>query len=203
MLDGLGIERAHVVGQSMGGALAQLAAARHPARVATLTLISTSPMTGGHDDLPGPDPRTWDMSEAAEPDWGDPESLAEYIVADARALSSTRHPFDENGDARPRPPRPRARRAPREPGQPHAPPRRPGPDRALRAAARLHGTADPLFPIAHGEAFGGELVRLEGGGHVLHPGDWDQTLGDRRPDLGGDLVGGPRPSTRRSSPRSS
>jgi pyruvate dehydrogenase E2 component (dihydrolipoamide acetyltransferase) len=41
-LDGLEIERAPLVGQSLGGAIAATAAAAHPARVAALTLISSA-----------------------------------------------------------------------------------------------------------------------------------------------------------------
>jgi pimeloyl-ACP methyl ester carboxylesterase len=45
----------------------------------------------------------------------------------------------------------------------------------------VHGTADPLFPIEHGEALaqavpGGKLVRLEGGGHELNEADWPQII---------------------------
>jgi len=39
LLDALGVEKTHVVGLSMGGAIAQLLAARHPERVLTLTSI--------------------------------------------------------------------------------------------------------------------------------------------------------------------
>jgi pimeloyl-ACP methyl ester carboxylesterase len=39
LLDHLGIDRVHLVGMSMGGMIAQTVAARHPARVASLTSI--------------------------------------------------------------------------------------------------------------------------------------------------------------------
>src|SRR3954454_88127 len=51
VLDGHGIARAHVVGGSMGGALAQLLALDHPERVASLVLLSPSP-AGPGGDLP-------------------------------------------------------------------------------------------------------------------------------------------------------
>ena len=45
LLDALGIERVHLVGMSMGGMIAQTVAARHPARVLSLTSIFS---TTGH-----------------------------------------------------------------------------------------------------------------------------------------------------------
>ncbi len=42
LLDGLGIARAHVVGASLGGMIAQVLAARYPARVLSLTSIMSS-----------------------------------------------------------------------------------------------------------------------------------------------------------------
>jgi pimeloyl-ACP methyl ester carboxylesterase len=42
----------------------------------------------------------------------------------------------------------------------------------------IHGTADPIFALAHGDALVDEipdatLVTLEGAGHLLDPADWD------------------------------
>lgn len=42
LLDALNIDKAHVVGGSLGGVIAQVLAARHPDRVLSLTLISTT-----------------------------------------------------------------------------------------------------------------------------------------------------------------
>lgn len=50
VLDGHGIQSAHIVGMSMGGMIAQLVALRHASRVRTLTVMSTSPL--GVSELP-------------------------------------------------------------------------------------------------------------------------------------------------------
>src|SRR5262245_5990327 len=54
VLDATATERAHVVGMSTGGWIAQLLALNHPERVATLTLIASPPNPPGpvHADLP-------------------------------------------------------------------------------------------------------------------------------------------------------
>ncbi len=54
LMDALQIDRAHVVGASMGGMIAQIVAADYPERVKSLvSLMSTS----GNPTLPGPSPR--------------------------------------------------------------------------------------------------------------------------------------------------
>jgi pimeloyl-ACP methyl ester carboxylesterase len=55
LLDALGVERAHVVGASMGGMIAQILAAKHARRVRSLVCAMS---TSGSRKLPGP---RWDI----------------------------------------------------------------------------------------------------------------------------------------------
>ena len=51
LLDALGVEKAHIVGASMGGMIVQLMAAKHPEKVLSMTSIMSS---SGRPGLPGP-----------------------------------------------------------------------------------------------------------------------------------------------------
>ena len=187
VLDGHDVERAHVAGMSMGGMIAQQLAVAHPDRVERLTLISTTALGEPDGELPGPDAAYLEHAEAAEGlDWADTEALAAFIVSDARALAGTRHPFDEAAT------RDFVRRDLARTVNPASLVNHtllggdedPAGAIASQIEAPLtvvHGTADPLFPPAHGEALaaavgGAELVLLEGGGHELHEGDWDEIV---------------------------
>jgi pimeloyl-ACP methyl ester carboxylesterase len=62
VLDQLGIDRAHVLGLSLGGFVAQEVAIAYPARVRSLTLLSTS---ADPTDPTMPGPRTWALIRSA------------------------------------------------------------------------------------------------------------------------------------------
>ena len=64
LLDHLGIERAHVVGASMGGMIAQALAIEHPNRVRTLTSIMS---TTGEAGVGEPDPEILGILLAERP----------------------------------------------------------------------------------------------------------------------------------------
>jgi pimeloyl-ACP methyl ester carboxylesterase len=182
VLDGHGVGKAHVVGMSMGGMIAQLVALEHPSRVASLTVISSSPLGVDTSHLPQmSDAYIKHSAEGAKVDWSNRGQVVDFIVKDAQAIASTVHPFDgaqmrafvehdfdrsggllsatnhfmlKGGDAWK------------------------GRLREMTAPLLvIHGTADPIFPVEHGEALAeavavAKLLRIEGGGHELHPDDW-------------------------------
>ncbi|MGI5469534.1 alpha/beta fold hydrolase [Streptomyces sp. CA-132043] len=104
VLDGLGVARAHLVGMSLGGMLAQLLIADHPDRVLSATLLGTCALsTADHvrpdgtrvpaAELPGIAPEV--LAAWAQPveDHG-PEAELDRRVAHWRLLSGGGIPFD-------------------------------------------------------------------------------------------------------------
>src|SRR4051794_15734925 len=84
VLDALGVSRAHLVGVSMGGGIAQWLAVHDADRVQTITLIATS--AAGErdtaDPLPPPDARIMQLLDDPPPvDWGDRTSVIDHLVA--------------------------------------------------------------------------------------------------------------------------
>ncbi|MGW6795241.1 alpha/beta fold hydrolase [Streptomyces chartreusis] len=95
LLDHLEIDRAHVVGRSMGGMIAQSMAARHPDRVATLTSIYS---TTGALDVGQPTLRTRLMLIASPPARTRKQAIAGYLRM-TRHLGGTAHQLDEAAEA--------------------------------------------------------------------------------------------------------
>ncbi|HMV04676.1 MAG TPA: alpha/beta hydrolase [Accumulibacter sp.] len=89
LLDALEVERAHIVGASMGGAIAQIVAARYAARILSLTCIMT---TSGHPELPAPTPEAARALFAPLPPARDKESLIEDAIRRQLAVASPDYP---------------------------------------------------------------------------------------------------------------
>jgi pimeloyl-ACP methyl ester carboxylesterase len=188
LLDSLGLTRAHIVGMSVGAAIAQLLALDHPDRVASITLASSTPGIPGEEtrDLPGvsEELKAFFASAPPEPEWADRAAVIDYLVDGERPYAARSRRFDEAAM------RDRA-------GLVF--------DRSANIAASLtnpfivdagdpwrqrlgevsaptlvvHGTEDPVFPYGHARALaneipGAELLALEQTGHEYFPrATWD------------------------------
>ena len=92
LLDAFGLARAHLVGRSMGGGIAMLAALDHPERVASLTLIGTSP---GGADLPPMSRAFLAHTGHGAPDWSDRAAVTAHIMVQLRVYAGDSEHFDE------------------------------------------------------------------------------------------------------------
>jgi pimeloyl-ACP methyl ester carboxylesterase len=92
LLDALGVERAHIVGASMGGMIAQHIAARYPDRVLSLTSIMS---TTGNRRLPRARKEAMQVL-ANRPMGGDPEEMIAYSMRAARVIGSPGYPAEED-----------------------------------------------------------------------------------------------------------
>jgi pimeloyl-ACP methyl ester carboxylesterase len=153
LIDALGVERAHIVGASMGGMIAQLVAINHPARAKSLISIMS---TTGRRDLPPGDPETLSVL-FRPPKSASREDLIEASILVQNALNSPGFPSTEAQI-----------RAAAERRTDHAPfdpaglarqtaaliaaPPRTAPLGKLRCPTLvLHGGNDPVIPVAAGE----------------------------------------------------
>ncbi len=173
LLDRLGIERAHIVGASMGGMIAQHIAARYPERVLSLTSIMS---TTGNRRLPRARKEAMQVL-ANRPMGGDPEDMIAYSVRAARVIGSPGYHAEE---ARLQ----RRVRADYERGfYPQGVARQmaaivaDGDRRAMLKDVKaptlvIHGEDDPLVPLAGGRdtaasIAGARLMTIPGMGHDL------------------------------------
>ncbi|PZT52836.1 alpha/beta fold hydrolase [Paenibacillus silvae] len=175
LLDALGIAKAHIVGRSMGGMIAQHTAIRYPERVLSLTSIMS---TTGNPELPPTSPEV--MALMTRPVPNPREDEAGYLAqstAFARRIAGTGYPFNENEYHSMI--REELHRAydPGSIGRQIAAiavsgDRRPQLAKVVAPTLVIHGAEDPMFVPACGEdtakaISGAEFMLLEGMGHDL------------------------------------
>lgn len=173
LMDALGLERVHLVGLSMGGMIAQWIAIKHPQRLHSLTLMMTH---SGNRRLPGP---TWKLRRRLirRPKGFDRETLVRHLMGTWQLIGSPAWPPDETElrqtmEAvfdRNHHPRGVARQTMAILA---APSRVPLLSKIRTPTLVIHGTADPLVPVAGGKELarhipGARLELIEGMGHDL------------------------------------
>ncbi|MBV9395334.1 MAG: alpha/beta fold hydrolase [Methylobacteriaceae bacterium] len=182
LLDALGIERAHVVGASMGAAITQELAIHFPQRLLSATCIMG---TSGDPRLPPPTQEAMEVLMSPSPT--DKEAFRERFLWTWRVLRGSAFPETEDRE------RARALRIFERGLNP------PGVARQLAAIFAsgdrtkalpkvrvptlvIHGTADPLVPVEGGRAIaagvpGAKLVEIEGMGHAIPEAVWPRVIG--------------------------
>lgn len=178
LLDALGVERAHLVAQSMSGGIGLIVGVDYAPRVASMTFVSTST---GDDDLPPP---PGELPQISTPDFGDPSAVEEYVVRSIEAESAG--VFDEEA-ARALVRADMARTPNYEVAMTnHYAMKFDGPkggswgDLTMPVLV-VHGDQDPYFPTAHAEAIrdavpDGKMVLIKGAGHGIPEPLWDEFL---------------------------
>jgi len=186
LLDVLHIDKAHVVGRSMGGGVALIVAIDYPERVVTLTLTCTTPGEGaGGVPLPGMSAQFL-AAVPDEPAGSTVEDVVDFLVKVMHAYEGGTAQFDE----------PTTRGLLREDvlrtrsiesalvnhfridvdG-----PRSGGFDSIAVPTLIVHGERDPVFPLEHGQAFlalieDAELMVMPDVGHEIPPRMWGPVI---------------------------
>ncbi len=174
LMDHLGIERAHVMGGSMGGMVAQRVTLKAPTRVASLTLLYTN--TGSRlDGIAAPSV----IRTLLKPPPQGREATIDRLAEVGQLLTGPHYPYDEAYW------RDLAVRCWNHSSEPPGTPRQlaavlasPSTRERLREIEQptlvIHGTADPLLPLRGGIRLAhsirrARLLMLEGMGHYVPP----------------------------------
>ena len=181
VLDELGLERAHVVGVSMGGMITQALVINHPSRVLSATSIMST--TG---DITVGAPTGEAVSAMLRPAAVNREEAIAASLASSKVISSPGFPFDVDLMTR------RAAAAYDRSYCPEGTARQLGailgsPDRTegLRQVTMpflvIHGEEDPLVTVSGGRATAAavpdaKLMLIPGMGHDLPEATWDQII---------------------------
>ena len=175
LMDALKISKAHIVGVSMGGMIAQACAIEYPHRLLSMTSIMSST---GDSKLPPPNPEVAQALLGRVPT--NREEAIEAGVEMWRILSESRFPQDKEESAFMS-----ALAYDKDPGRDGmmqqlkailgSEPRTEGLASVRAPSLVVHGTADRLVPPECGEhtaecISGAKLEMIEGMGHALQPG---------------------------------
>ena len=182
LLDHLSIEKAHIVGASMGGMITQVIGLDHSERALSLTPIMSTPGAGLEDDTLSPPTESLMQGIMKSMEHNMKGEYLEGLVCTYRELTGSRFPFDEE----------KFREKAKE-GMDHGHNPFPGHGAAVSSSPHrkdrlkdinlptlvIHGTEDAILPFDHGQALAdgisnAQMMTLEGVGHEIP----DQLIGE-------------------------
>lgn len=101
VLDAYGIDKAHLLGMSLGGLMGQMIALDHPDRVASLTLVASEPLGWDAAPLPHISPAFLrHFSDLETLDWSDTDAVTHFLMTTERLCTGSAYPFDEEAARR-------------------------------------------------------------------------------------------------------
>lgn len=183
VLNSYKIGKAHIVGMSMGGIIAQIVALKHPDRVLTISLVMTSNFD---NNLPKKDSKVTEaLGKLKIENWQNKAEVIECFIKKSKILTGSKRVFDEE----------KVRRLNEEEfdrssnlqsRENHGLIRGWGSylsrtDEINASTLVIHGTNDSIIPYEHGVHLSkiisnAVLVTLDGAGHELHYNDWDEII---------------------------
>ena len=175
LLEHLGVEKAHIVGASMGGMITQVIGLDHPHKALSLTPIMSTPGAGLEDENLSPPTESLMQGMMKSMEHNMKGEYLEGLVSVYRELIGSRYPFDEEKFRE-------GAKAIMDHG--HNP--FPGHGAAVSSSPHrkdrlkeislptlvIHGTEDAILPFDHGQALAdgipnAQLMVLEGVGHEI------------------------------------
>ncbi|WP_419878485.1 alpha/beta fold hydrolase [Brevibacillus centrosporus] len=188
VLDAYQIEKAHLVGMSLGGMIAQVIAVYYPERVQSMTLIASGLFGSdkNHRNLPPMDESVLAYhAKGAALDWTDEKAVADYLVAGSAILCGPAHVFEEErvyAQVTEEIKRANNLLSMFNHAQLVGDDAFEGRQSEIKAPTLvIHGTHDTILPFPHAEALAAEipaatLLTLEGTGHEMHSDDWETVI---------------------------
>ena len=187
VMDAYKIQKAIIMGMSMGGMLTQMIALRHPERVAGIVLLASMYFADGAENLPysSDEVNTFFEQMAKSEPPKDADGLVEVAIQQWRITNQSKRPHDEN----------HIRKMNRldiersnnfDCRMNHSYAQVTGDELGRIAEIAvptlvIHGTEDVVIPYIHGEMLAKTisnaiLLPLDGAGHELHPLDYDRVI---------------------------